>query len=311
MKKIKIKKEIIIKKQEKTRLSNLIRNDKDKYNMNRYEKEEEEETKEEEEKKEEKEVEKEVEKKEEEKKEEKEEDNENNKKDIKPIHDKIKSNEIKLEEIKKDNKENEKQKKEKENGTNADKLEVNEIEEIEKEKNKKEKEQKEKQRTDIGIETTEFNEENYPIFSSNFFEKFIKNIRKIIIEKCQDGTFKVHKLFVTLDYDKKITKIVKIEKDSNGQKHLIQNFLRGECSLEKVKGDLEKYNNEYHIETNKLLESPQTTHIYVISQKENNSFTTYLFIYDKQNAQLSISIYEGNDNGYESTNKSITNLGPE
>ena len=221
MKKIKIKKEIIIKKQEKTRLSNLIRNDKDKYNMNRYEKEEEEETKEEEEKKEEKEVEKEVEKKEEEKKEEKEEDNENNKKDIKPIHDKIKSNEIKLEEIKKDNKENEKQKKVKGNWANADKLEVNEIEEIEKEKNKKEKEQKEKQRTDIDIETTEFNEENYPIFSSNFFEKFIKIIRKIIIEKCQDRTFKVHKLFVILDYDKKITKIVKIEKDSNGQKQNI------------------------------------------------------------------------------------------
>jgi len=40
-----------IKKQEKTILSNLIRNDKDKYNMNRYEKEEEEEAKEEEEKK--------------------------------------------------------------------------------------------------------------------------------------------------------------------------------------------------------------------------------------------------------------------
>ena len=38
--------------------------------------------------------------------------------------------------------------------------------------------------------------------------------------------------------------------------------------LEKVKGDLEKYNNEYHIETNKLLESPQTTDIYVIFKKE-------------------------------------------
>ena len=72
-----------------------------------------------------------------------------------------------------------------------------------------------------------------------------------------------------------------------------------------------KIYNEYHIETNKLLESPQTTDIYEISQKENNSFTTYLFIYDKQNAHLSISIYEGNDNSYESTSKSITNLGPE
>ena len=234
--------------------------------------------------------------------------------------DKLKANEIekqekekenveKVEVIKKDNKENEKQEKEKENATNADKLEVNEIEKIEKEK--KEKEQKEKQRTDIDIDTTDFKEENYPLFSSNFFEKFIKNIRKIIIEKCQDGTFKVHKLFVTLDYDKKLTKIVKIEKDSNGQKHLIQNFLRGECSLDKVKGDLEKYNKEYHIETNTLLKSPQTTDIYVISQKENNSYTTYTFNYDKKNAHLSISTYKGNDNGYSTSSSSMTNLGPE
>ena len=61
---------------------------------------------------------------------------------------------------------------------------------------------------------------------------------------------------------------MKIEKDSSGQKHLIQKFLKGDCSLEKVKEDLIKYNDEYHIETNKLLKSPQTTDIYVISQKK-------------------------------------------
>ena len=104
---------------------------------------------------------------------------------------------------------------------------------------------------------------------------------------------------------------MKIEKDSSGQKHLIQKFLKGECSLEKVKEDLEKYNTEYHIDTNKLLKSPQTTDFYVISQKENDSFTTYTFEYNKKTAVLSIISYKGNDRGYSSSNSSMTNLGPE
>ena len=220
--------------------------------------------------------------------------------------------------------------KEKENRPNVDRLEAKEIEkekkkqekeqkEKEKERERKEKEQKEKEkkekkekpRTDIDLDTADFKEENYPLFSSNFFEKFIKNIRKTIIEKSQDGTFKVHKLSVTLDYNKKVTRIVKIEKDSSGQKHLIQKFYKGECSLEKAKEDLEKYNDEYHIETNKLLKSPQTTDIYVISQKENGLYTTHLFSYDKKTAVLSISTFKGNDKGYSSSSSSMTNLGPE
>lgn len=206
---------------------------------------------------------------------------------------------------------------ENEEDNNKNKKEKERLEKEQKEKEKKEKakkskdKEKGKQRTDIDLDTADFKEENYPLFPSNFFEKFIKNIRKTIIEKCQDGTFKVHKLSVTLDYNKKVTRIVIIEKDSNGQKHLIQKFLKGECSLEKAKESLVKYNDEYHIETNKLLKSPQTTDIYVISQKENDIFTTHLFSYDKKTAVLSIITFKGNDNGYSSSSTSKTNLGPE
>ena len=220
------------------------------------------------------------------------------------------------EESKKDQQEKEKLEKE-EKEKEKKKKEQKEKEQKEKEKKekeqkeKKEKEKKEKQRTDIDLDTADFKEENYPLFSSNFFEKFIKNIRKTIIEKNQDGTFKVHKLFVTLDYNKKVTKIVKIEKESNGQKHLIQKFLKGECSLEKVKDDLVKYNDEYHIDTNQLLKGPQTTDIYVISQKENGTFNTHLISYDKKTAVLSVTTFKGNNNGYSSSNSSMTNLGPE
>ena len=212
-----------------------------------------------------------------------------------------------FEDNKEESKKNQQEKEKQEKGQK----EKEQKEKEKKEKEKKEKEKKEKQRTDIDLDTTDFKEENYPLFSSNFFEKFIKNIRKTIIEKSQDGTFKIHKLFVTLDYNKKITKIVKIEKDSSGQKHLIQKFLKGECSLEKVKEDLVKYNDEYHIETNQLLKSPQTTDIYVISQKENGSFTTHLFSYDKKTAVLSITTFTGNKNSYSNSSTSKTNLGPE
>ena len=165
----------------------------------------------------------------------------------------IKEKENKPHERIEDNKEESKKDQQEKEKLEKEQKEKKQKEKEQKVKKDKEKEKKEKQRTDIDLDTADFKEENYPLFSSNFFEKFIKNIRKTIIEKNQDGSFKVHKLCVTLDYNKKITKIVKIEKDSSGQKHLIQKFLKGECSLEKVKEDLVKYNDEYHIETNQLL----------------------------------------------------------
>ena len=36
------------------------------------------------------------------------------------------------------------------------------------------------------LDTTDFNEDDYPMFQSNYFEKFIQNIRKTIIEKTAD-----------------------------------------------------------------------------------------------------------------------------
>jgi len=203
--------------------------------------------------------------------------------------------------------------KEKDNRPNVDQLEANEIDKENKkqEKDQKDKKKKEKLRTDIDIDTTDFKEEDYPLFPSNFFEKFIKNIRKTLIEKCQDGTYKVHKLAVTLDYNKKVTRSVKIEKDSSGQKHLIQKFFKGECSLEKVKEDLERYNKEFHVSTEKLLESPKTTDIYVISQKENDDYTTHLISYDKNTSGLNIFTLGKIKNDYSCMSTERSNLSPE
>ena len=188
----------------------------------------------------------------------------------------------------------EKAKKEEELKKKQDEEKAKKEEELKKkqdeEKAKKEEELKKKMQEESEIDTEDFSEENYPLFQSDFYETHIQNIKKFLIEKDKDGTVKTHKIYIVLNYKEKKTKIIEIEKEEkeeNKKKHLVQHIIK-ECSLEKVKPNLEKYNKIYGIDTKELLKLPKGTDSFIKAQIINGKITKIHYKYEKSNQKLSM-----------------------
>ena len=67
----------------------------------------------------------------------------------------------------------------------------------------------------IKIDTDDFVESDYPIFSPNFYSKKYKNIQKVYTECVIENyteVFKIHKIFITLNFQQNISTVVEIEK---------------------------------------------------------------------------------------------------
>ena len=164
------------------------------------------------------------------------------------------------------------------------------------------------------LDTTDFNEDDYPMFQSNYFEKFIQNIRKTIIEKTADGALKINKLYITMDHQKKKAKVIKIEKEENGdnkKQHLTQKIFNEDCKIEKFKADIENSNEEFQIDSKQIFSNAKNTDIYIVSQKVNNKINRFTFIYHKDNASINIFSFSGTKFAYSTSNSSTSNRGPE
>ena len=181
----------------------------------------------------------------------------------------------------------------------------------------KEDKQKEKPKKNIheeDLDTTDFNEDDFPMFQSNYYEKFIQNIRKTIIEKTADGTLKINKLYITMDHQKKKAKVIKIEKEENGdnkKKHLIQKIFNEDCKIEKFRDDIENSNEEFQIDTKQIFSNANNTDIYIVSQKVNNYINRFSFFYNKSRSDINIYEFQGNKMSYSTSNQSMSNRGPE
>jgi uncharacterized protein YkwD len=178
---------------------------------------------------------------------------------------------------------------------------------------RKEETKKKKLADQSEIDTTDFNEENYPLFQSNFYETYIQNIKKFLIEKADDGTIKTHKIYIILNFNEKTTKIIEIEKEEKGEdkkKHLVQHIIK-ECSLDKAKPNLEKYNKIYGIEAKDLLKLPKGTDSFIKAQIINGQITKIEYKYTKKNQKLEMFQHNGTLSAYSSSNSTMTALSPE
>lgn len=64
------------------------------------------------------------------------------------------------------------------------------------------------------IDTDDFREEDFPHFQYNFYNKSIKNIKKVYEERIKEGNnviIKIHKIFVSINYAKHNTTNIRIE----------------------------------------------------------------------------------------------------
>ena len=167
--------------------------------------------------------------------------------------------------------------------------------------------------TSDNIETDDFDEKNFPVFEYDFFEKHIQNYKRILIEKTDDGTVNIHKIFFTFNYNEKKTKIIEIEKTEKPvqtTKHLKKRVLKG-CSLNDNKEILEKYNKEFKIDAKLFTSQPKTCDLYIKAQKEGQSLIRKEYIYDKKNIKFTIKSFIMEDGSWGSSSSYTTGIGPE
>jgi uncharacterized protein YkwD len=163
------------------------------------------------------------------------------------------------------------------------------------------------------IETDNFDEKDFPVFEYDFYKKHIQNYKRILIEKADNGTVNIHKIFFTFNYNENKTKIIEIEKTEKRDqtiKHLKKRVLKG-CSPNDNKEILEKYNKEFKIDTKLFTSQPKTSDLYIKAQKEGSSLIRNEYIYDKKNIKFSVKSVEMKGNSFSSSSSNITGIGPE
>ena len=153
-------------------------------------------------------------------------------------------------------------------------------------------------RKDSIFETDSFEEEDYPFFQDNYYEKYIKNIRKDFLEYMDDDDgiyYNHHRIYITINYKENITTITEIDISDkiDMTRHLKKQILY-DCPYEKVKPYIEKYNSIFMIDTNLWEKQKATTDIYVKAENENGLKKLEMF-YEKDISFL--KFYKINNNG--------------
>ena len=123
----------------------------------------------------------------------------------------------------------------------------------------------------IKIDTDNFIETNYPVFSPDFYSKKHKNIQKIYTEMTTENyqqVFKVHKIFITLNFQQNISTVLEIEKvfSKRSKKHLKKQEFK-ECNMEQMREFIEKYNSLFDIDSSSWFQSTPTTDIFIRAEK--------------------------------------------
>ena len=143
----------------------------------------------------------------------------------------------------------------------------------------------------IKIDTDNFIETNYPVFSPDFYSKKHKNIQKIYTEMTTENyqqVFKVNKIFITLNFQQNISTVVEIEKIFSKifKKHLKKQEFK-ECNMEQMREFIEKYNSLFNIDSSSWFQSTPTTDIFIRAEKSGeNKIKTLSMFYEKNGLNL-------------------------
>ena len=143
----------------------------------------------------------------------------------------------------------------------------------------------------IKIDTDDFVETDYPIFYPHFYSKKHKNIQKVYTECVMENyvmVFKIHKIFITLNFQQKISTVVEIEKiiTEGIKKHLKKQEFKG-CHIEQMREFIEKYNSSFDIDASSWFKSTPTTDIFIRSEKSGkNKIKTLSMFYEKKGLKL-------------------------
>jgi hypothetical protein len=143
----------------------------------------------------------------------------------------------------------------------------------------------------IIIDTDNFIESDYPIFNPDYYSKKYKNIKKVYTELIVDNyidIYKIHKKFITIDFQKKISTLTEIEKViSNETKLRLTKQEFNGCSINQLRPFIEKYNSTFNIISSDWFKTKPTTDIFIKSEKnDKNEIKTLSMFYEKKGLNL-------------------------
>ena len=146
------------------------------------------------------------------------------------------------------------------------------------------------------VDTDDFNEGDFPHFQPNYYDKNIKNIKKVYEERINEGNnikVKIHKILILINYVERNTTTIQIEIEKlDGRtinKHLTELFYN-ECSLDNVRTLIEKYNSLFKIDSRQWYKSKSSSDIYIKAEKINNKlFKIIKMFYEKDISRLTFN----------------------
>ena len=146
------------------------------------------------------------------------------------------------------------------------------------------------------VDTDDFNEGDFPHFQPYFYDKNIKNIKKVYEERINEGNnikVKIHKILILINYVERNTTTIQIEIEKlDGRtinRHLTQLFYK-ECSLDNVRTLLEKYNSLFKIDSRQWYKSKSSSDIYIKAEKINDKlFKIIEMFYEKDISRLTFN----------------------
>ena len=139
----------------------------------------------------------------------------------------------------------------------------------------------------IIIDTDNFIEADYPIFNPDYYSKKYKNIKKVYTESTVENyaeIYKIHKIFITIDFQKKISTVIEIEKAIGNEikQHLTKQEFKG-SNINQMRSFIEKYNSTFNITSTDWLKTTSTTDIFIKSEKnDKNEIKTLSMFYEKK-----------------------------
>lgn len=144
------------------------------------------------------------------------------------------------------------------------------------------------------LESDNFEDSEYaPIFKDDLYDQNVQKITKVFSDLQDDDDMdsqgKVHSIYVTLNYGENCIDIIEIEKSltTEYKKHLKITKIDNECSMERAKSYLEKYNTDFEVDSTEWYGMNKSTNIYVKSEKEpSGHINMFEVIYDKSTSKL-------------------------
>lgn len=158
----------------------------------------------------------------------------------------------------------------------------------------------------------ELNEEDYPLFQSNFNCDYIQNINKIytswLLNESDVTVIMTNKIYVTLNYKTNTMAGIEIEKvlySTKPNEYKIKKYVYKGCSFGYMHNFIDSWNKSFKIDSSKWYDLNRTTDIIIKCEQKDDEINGFEMMYDKRAKILKYHIIENPDQNTPVENKQM------